>query len=152
MANCKIDRFEEAVEYGECFNIRVDGHSMLPLLGYGRDTIIIRRTRPNEPIVGRIAMYRLGPKHYITHRVVSVEGDTVLLLGDGRITYDEPIKRDMVVGVVEGVIRQSGRKVSCTSRSWRLRERIWLMQPMIVRRYALAILRRWIKLTQKSKI
>lgn len=149
MANCSIDRFEEAVEYGECFNIRVDGHSMLPLLGYGKDTIIVRRTRTDEPIVGRIAMYRLGPRHYITHRVVSVEGDTVLLLGDGRITFDEPIKRDMIVGVVEGVIRQNGRKVSCTSRLWRLRERMWLMQPMIVRRYTLAILHRWIKITQR---
>lgn len=149
MANCNIDRFEEVVEYGECFSIRVDGHSMLPLLGYGKDTIIIRRTCTDEPIVGRIAMYRLGPKHYVTHRVVSVEGDTVLLLGDGRITYDEPIKRDMIVGVVEGVIRQNGRKVSCTSRLWRLRERMWLMQPMIVRRYALAILHRWIKFTQR---
>lgn len=150
MSNCLVDRFEEAVDYGECFNIRVDGTSMLPLLGYGRDTIIIRRTRTDEPIVGRIAMYRLGPKHYVTHRVVKVENDVVTLLGDGRITYDEPIRRDMVVGVVEGVIRKSGRKLSCTSRLWRFREWLWLSQPMIVRRYALAIIRRWIKLTKRE--
>lgn len=150
MSNCLVDRFEEAVDYGECFNIRVDGTSMLPLLGYGRDTIIIRRTRTDEPIVGRIAMYRLGPKHYVTHRVVKVENDVVTLLGDGRITYDEPIRRDMVVGVVEGVIRKSGRKLSCTSRLWRFREWLWLSQPMIVRRYALAIIRRWMKLTKRE--
>ena len=150
MSNCLVDRFEEAVDYGECFNIRVDGTSMLPLLGYGRDTIIIRRTRTDEPIVGRIAMYRLGPKHYVTHRVVKVENDVVTLLGDGRITYDEPIRRDMVVGVVEGVIRKSGHKLSCTSRLWRFREWLWLSQPMIVRRYALAIIRRWMKLTKRE--
>lgn len=150
MSNCLVDRFEEAVDYGECFNIRVDGTSMLPLLGYGRDTIIIRRTRTDEPIVGRIAMYRLGPKHYVTHRVVKVENDVVTLLGDGRITYDEPIHRDMVVGVVEGVIRKNGRKLSCTSRLWRFREWLWLSQPMIVRRYALAIIRRWMKLTKRE--
>lgn len=150
MSNCLVDRFEEAVDYGECFNIRVDGTSMLPLLGYGRDTIIIRRTRTDEPIVGRIAMYRLGPKHYVTHRVVKVENDVVTLLGDGRITYDEPIRRDMVVGVVEGVIRKSGRKLSCTSRLWRFREWLWLSQPMIIRRYALAIIRRWMKLTKRE--
>lgn len=149
MSNCQIDRFEEAVECGECFNIRVDGSSMLPLLGYGHDTIIIRRTHADEPIVGRIAMYRLGPKHYVTHRVIKHEGDMVILLGDGRITYDEPIRRDMVIGVVEGVIRESGRKLSCTSRLWRLREWIWLTQPLIVRRYALAIIRRWRDLTKR---
>ena len=124
---------------------------MLPLLGYGRDTIIIRRTLHDESIVGRIAMYRLGPKHYVTHRVISVEGDTVTLLGDGRITKDEPIRRDMIVGVVESVIRQNGRLLSCTSRTWRLKERLWLMQPMIVRRYALALLHRWIRFTQRNK-
>ena len=124
---------------------------MLPLLGYGRDTIIIRRTLHDESIVGRIAMYRLGPKHYVTHRVISVEGDTVTLLGDGRITKDEPIRRDMIVGVVESVIRQNGRLLSCTSRTWRLKERLWLMQPMIVRRYALALLHHWIRFTQRNK-
>lgn len=151
MANFSVDRFEETVEYGECFKIRVTGHSMLPLLGYGRDTIIIRRTHHNESIVGRIAMYRLGPKHYVTHRVISVDGDTVTLLGDGRITKDEPIRRNMIVGVVESVIRQNGRLLSCTSRTWRLKERLWLMQPMIVRRYALALLHRWIRFTQRNK-
>lgn len=151
MANFSVDRFEETVEYGECFKIRVTGHSMLPLLGYGRDTIIIRRTRADEPIAGRIAMYRLGPKHYVTHRVISVDGDTVTLLGDGRITKDEPIRRNMIVGVVESVIRQNGRLLSCTSRTWRLKERLWLMQPMIVRRYALALLHRWIRFTQRNK-
>ena len=95
-------------------------------------------------------MYRLGPKHYVTHRVVKVENDVVTLLGDGRITYDEPIRRDMVVGVVEGVIRKSGRKLSCTSRLWRFREWLWLSQPMIIRRYALAIIRRWMKLTKRE--
>lgn len=146
MENCIIDRFEEVVAYGECFQIRVDGHSMLPLLGVGHDTLIIRRTRTDEPIVGRIAMYRLGPKHYITHRVMSVEGDVVTMLGDGRITYDEPITRDMVIGVVEGVIRECGDMLSCHSTTWRLKERLWLMQPLALRRYTLAIVRRWLKL------
>lgn len=150
MSNCLVDRFEEAVDYGECFNIRVDGTSMLPLLGYGRDTIIIRRTRTDEPIEGRIAMYRLGPKHYVTHRVVKVDNDIVTLLGDGRITRDEPVHRDMIVGVVEGVIRKSGRKLSCTSRIWRFREWLWLSQPMFIRRYAIAIIHRWMKLTKRE--
>lgn len=150
MNNCQIDRFEEVVEYGECFKIRVNGLSMLPLLGYGRDTIIVRRTRTDEPIKGRIVMYRLEANHYVTHRVVMVDGATVTTMGDGRITHDEPIYRDMIVGVVEGVIRKSGRKLSCTSRIWRFREWLWLSQPMFVRRYALAIIHRWIKLTKKQ--
>lgn len=150
MKNCAIDRFEEAVGYGECFNIRVDGTSMLPLLGYGRDTIIIRRIRNDEPIDGRIVMYRLEAKHYVTHRVVKVDGETVTTMGDGRITRDEPIHRSMIIGVVEGVIRKSGLKLSCTSRIWRFREWLWLWQPLFIRRYALAIIHRWMRLTKKQ--
>ena len=48
MSNVDVDRFEEAVAYGECFQVRVDGLSMLPLLGYGRDTLIVRRIGLNQ--------------------------------------------------------------------------------------------------------
>jgi SOS-response transcriptional repressor LexA len=149
MKNCKIDRLEEFVEYGECFEVRVNGESMLPLLGYGSDTLIIRRVDTHEPIEGRIAMYRPAPNHYITHRVMRTDGNNVYLLGDGRLTYDAPIPRDNIVGIVEGVIRQDGHKESCTSLSWRIRERLWLMQPLIIRRFTLAIIRRWMKLTKR---
>ena len=135
MSNVDVDRFEEAVAYGECFQVRVDGLSMLPLLGYGRDTLIVRR---------------IAPKHYVTHRAIEVENGMVTMLGDGRLTYDHPIRRECVVGVVEGVIRQSGKRVSCMSRSWRLRERLWLAQPMLLRRLSLALIRRWRRLTHKD--
>ena len=149
MSNVDVDRFEEAVAKGECFQVRVDGLSMLPLLGYGRDTLIVRRIGLNEPIVGRIVMCRIAPKHYVTHRAIEVENGMVTMLGDGRLTYDHPISRECVVGVVEGVIRQSGKRVSCMSRSWRLRERLWLAQPMLLRRLSLALIRRWRNLTHK---
>ena len=139
MSNVDVDRFEEAVAKGECFQVRVDGLSMLPLLGYGRDTLIVRR----------IVMCRIAPKHYVTHRAIEVKNGMVTMLGDGRLTYDHPISRECVVGVVEGVIRQSGKRVSCMSRSWHLRERLWLAQPMLLRRLSLALIRRWRNLTLK---
>lgn len=149
MSNCKVDRFEEAVEYGECFQVRVDGLSMLPLLGYGSDTLVVRHIDHNAPITGRIVMCRIAPKHYVTHRAVKVDDNMVTMLGDGRLTYDPPISRDKVVGVVEAVIRKDGRMVSCTSRSWRLRERLWLAQPMLLRRISLALIRRWRNITHR---
>ena len=149
MSNCKVDRFEEAVEYGECFQVRVDGLSMLPLLGYGSDTLIVRRIAHSTPITGRIVMCRIAPKHYVTHRAVRVTHDIVTMRGDGRLTYDSPIRRNKVIGIVEAVIRKDGTMESCTSRSWRLRERLWLAQPMLLRRISLALIRRWRNITHR---
>ena len=150
MSNSTIDRIEEVVDYGECFKVRVEGLSMLPMLGYDHDTIVVRRIDSNEPIMGRIVMCRTAPKHYVTHRVIKIEDDMVTMRGDGRLTYDTPISRECVVGIVEGVIRKNGKYKSCTSRSWRLRERLWLAQPMLLRRLSLAVIRRWRRLTHRE--
>ena len=150
MSNSTIDRIEEAVDYGECFKVRVEGLSMLPILGYDHDTIVVRRIDSDEPIMGRIVMCRTAPKHYVTHRVVKIEDDMVTMRGDGRLTYDTPISRECVVGIVEGVIRKNGKYKSCTSRSWRLREQLWLAQPILLRRLSLAVIRRWRRLTHRE--
>lgn len=144
------DNIESLVPAGERFKIVVTGYSMLPLLGYGRDTIVVRRTDDTEPIMGCIAMFRAKDRHIIVHRVIAVDGDNVTFQGDGNPYQREYAKRSDVVGVVEEVIREDGRTVSCTTRCWQRRERVWLWQPTIFRRYALAILRRMANLKRKK--
>lgn len=145
------DNIESLVPTGERFKIVVTGYSMLPLLGYGRDTIVVRRTDNEEPLMGRITMFRAKDKHIIVHRVIAEDGDNITFQGDGNPYQREHAKRSDVVGVVEEVIREDGRTVSCTTPSWRRRERVWLSQPTIVRRYALAILRRMANCKRKNK-
>jgi SOS-response transcriptional repressor LexA len=140
---------EQIIAEGETFKMVVTGYSMLPLLGYGRDTIVVRRTAANEDIVGRIAMFRAVDGHIIVHRVIGVKGDKVVLRGDGNLAQCEKCRRGAILGVVESVVRESQREVSCTSRWWRVRERIWLAMPMIVRRYALGVIRRLANLKRK---
>lgn len=146
-----LDNIEELVAVGENFRLYVKGSSMLPLLGYGRDHIILRRTTAEEDIMGRIAMFRGERGNIIVHRVIGLHDGIVTLRGDGNIYQVEQCRREKIVGVVESVIRQNGRCVSCTSSLWRLRERIWLSQPLIVRRYALAIIRRWKRYVKREK-
>ena len=148
MSNCIIDRIEGSVAFGECFEVRIEGLSMLPLLGRDGDRVIVRRIDTTEPIVDRIVMCRVAPKYYITHRAMSIENDMVTMLGDGRLTYDAPVSRNKIIGIVEGVIRKNGKVEHCNSRSWRLRERLWLAQPMILRRFSLAIIRRCMRVNK----
>lgn len=148
MSNCIIDRIEESVAFGECFEVRIEGLSMLPFLGHNGDMIIVRRIDTTESIVGRIVMCRIAPKHYVTHRAMSIDNGIVMMLGDGRLTYDTPVSRDKIVGIVEGVIRKNGKVKHCDSHSWRLRERLWLAQPMSLRRLSLAIIRRCMRVNK----
>lgn len=142
---------EELVDEGSLFVMHVTGYSMLPLLGYGDDRIVLRRTSPDEDIYRRIAMFRTPDGRIIVHRVLRVENGMVTLRGDGNIIQCEQCRRDEIIGIVESVLRESGRKVSCTTRWWRIRECIWLSQPTIVRRYALAVLRRWCNFKRRHK-
>ncbi len=145
------DNIESLVPVGEQFKIVVTGYSMLPLLGYGHDTIVVRRTDDTEPLMGRIAMFRAKDRHIIVHRVVAIDGDNITFQGDGNPYQREYCKRSDVVGVVEEVIREDGRTVSCTTPRWHRRERMWLWQPTIIRRYALAILRRMANYKRKNQ-
>ena len=137
-----LDNIESLVECGSQFRMVVTGYSMLPLLGYGRDHIMVRRIDHNEPIEGRIAMFRSANRHIIVHRVLGVDGEMVIFQGDGNLYQKERCRRDEVIGVVDSVIRESGKVVSCTTASWRRRERMWLCLPLLVRRLVLGILRR----------
>lgn len=142
---------ESIVEPGALFKMHVKGHSMLPLLGFGDDEIVLRRTYTEDEIMGRIAMFRADDGHIIVHRVIDVSNGIVTLRGDGNLLQCERCKREEIIGVVESVVRSSGESVSCTTRSWRRKERIWLGTPRVVRRYALAILRRLSNIKRKKR-
>lgn len=137
-----LDNIEAIVAVGESFELRVNGYSMLPLLGYIGDVIIVRRTSFDEDIVGRIAMFRGVKGNIIVHRVLSVDGGEVRLRGDGNTAQIESVQRAEIIGVVESVRRRGGRVVCCTSRWWHLKERLWLAIPLRTRGYLLAMLRR----------
>ena len=137
-----LDNIEAIVAVGESFELRVNGYSMLPLLGYAGDIIIVRRTSFDEDIVGRIAMFRGVKGNIIVHRVLSVDGGEVRLRGDGNTAQIESVQRAEIIGVVECVRRQSGAIVSCTTKMWCFKERLWLTLPLRVRGHLLAMLRR----------
>lgn len=144
-----FDNIENLVAEGECFELRVNGYSMLPLLGHRDDVIVVRRVDVTEDISSRIAMFRGPKRNIIVHRVLSVDNGIVSLRGDGNLLQIERTPRNEIIGVVESVRRRSGKVVSCTSESWQRRERRWLALPLFVRRYALAIMRRWLNFRNK---
>lgn len=132
----------ELLEDGTTFKIVVRGYSMLPLLGFGHDTIILRRVDKSEDISGRIAMFRNENGRIVVHRIIGINGGIVSLRGDGNLYQVEQCQRENIIAVLESVVRENGKEISCTSLSWHRKERLWLSTPLWMRRYALAVLRR----------
>lgn len=141
----------ELLEEGATFKIVVRGYSMLPLLGFGHDTIVLRCVDKNEDISGRIAMFRNENGRIVVHRIIGINNGIVSLRGDGNLYQVEQCKRDEIIAVLESVVRESGREISCSSRRWRRMERLWLNTPLWMRRYALAILRRVADFRNKTR-
>ena len=146
-----LDNIELLVAVGESFELHVKGYSMLPMLGFGDDVIIVRRVDPKEDIVGRIAMFRGTHNQIIVNRVLSVNDGVVVLRGDGNILQTEECQRGEIIGVVDKVRRESGKVVNCTTPRWRRRERLWLAVPRWVRGKMLAVMRRWLDYKRKKR-
>ena len=132
----------ELLEEGATFKIVVRGYSMLPLLGFGHDTIVLRCVNTSEDIAGRIAMFRNEKGRIVVHRIIGISGGIVSLRGDGNLYQVEQCKREEIIAVLESVVRENGKEINCSSHRWQRAERLWLNTPLWMRRYALAILRR----------
>ena len=146
-----LDNIELLVAVHESFELHVKGYSMLPMLGFGDDVIIVRRIDAEEHIVGRIAMFRGAQNQIIVHRVLSVTDGVVVLRGDGNIVQTEQCQRGEIIGVVDKVRREGGEVVDCTTPRWRRRERLWLSLPRWVRGKMLAMMRRWLDYKRKKR-
>lgn len=142
---------ESIIGDGETFILSVTGRSMLPLLGRGDSKIILRRVSKDEDIYGRIAMFRASNGHIIIHRVIRIEGDVVVLKGDGNIVQEERCSRSEIIAVVEQVLYSNGDIVECSSWQWRVKEQIWLSTPLFIRRYVLTLMHRWYDRKQNKR-
>ena len=104
------------------------GASMLPFIRGGKDSVTLKKLDKVE--VGDIVLVQLKQKQYVLHRVISIDGDRVEIMGDGNLVGTEKCRLGDVIGTA---VMVSGRKPT-KGRVWR-----WLKP---VRRYLLGIYRR----------
>lgn len=113
---------------GESVRIAVRGQSMLPFFQSG-STILLRPIHKEDFRVGHVVMAESAPGRFVVHRIHRLEGDRVVLLGDGNLYGTETMSREKVYGIVD-----------CGWLHLRLAALWRIMQPL--RRYPLAVLRR----------
>lgn len=134
--------FESAAEMlseGHSVILRPRGNSMLPFIHGTLDNVKLERLDTVQ--VGDIVFARLGPDHYILHRVYATDGDKLTLMGDGNPRGQEHCLTGDVIGTVTEIIRSSGRSVDARSRAGLRRARLW-RRLLPLRRYILGVYRR----------
>lgn len=126
---------------GHTVSLPTKGHSMFPFITGGRDSVVLRKQK--QVGKGDIVLARIPNGTHMLHRIRRIEGDTLVLMGDGNVCATEKCRREDVLGTVQKIMR-NGRAVCCDSPDERRKVRLWqLLLPL--RRYLLAVCRRWVK-------
>ncbi len=132
------------LDEGHTVTLRLKGFSMRPFLEDGRDKALL--VKAVDPKVGDPVLAEVSEKHYVLHRIIAINGDQVVLRGDGNLGEEHCTIPD-VKGAVIGFYRKGREMLDRTDgRKWRIYSWFWTrLYP--IRRYLLAFYRRiWLKL------
>lgn len=125
---------------GKHVTIRAKGNSMLPFIHNGYD---VELRRKDDVCVGDIVLAYTKDARYVLHRIIDMEGDEIVLMGDGNLCGTELCGKKDISGVVSYIIDRKGRKKDCNSTRMRARGRMWMwLKP--IRRYLIGIYKRLI--------
>ena len=93
------------------------GISMRPFIEGEHDTVVLRHL----PFVrvGDIILAAVNDNKYVLHRVIAIDGDTIILQGDGNLSGTEQCQSKNVLGTVVQIIRPNGKTKRIT------RGRLW---------------------------
>ena len=134
----------EEIKKGHTVTINLRGDSMRPFLESQRDKAIL--TSPQNLKVGDPVLAEVEPGHYVLHRIISIKGENVTLMGDGNLGCEHCKLKDFRAGVV-GFYRKGRTKLDrIDGTKWKVYSWFWTrLRP--VRRYLLAAYRRiWLKI------
>lgn len=123
--------------------LRAKGNSMLPFIRNERDSIVM--SAPKEPFVGEIVLAEVAPGRFVMHRIVSIDGDRITMMGDGNIRGTESFDRKHILAHVSKIIRcrkdgGESSRIDCESPRHLRLARLW-GRLLPLRRWLLALRR-----------
>ncbi len=109
---------ESLLDEGKDVEMTPKGNSMLPFIRGGRDSVLL--TKPSKPLEsGDIVLFKVNG-HYVMHRILEVNGDRLLIMGDGNIGNTESCGVGDVIGLVTEIHKPGGKIVKPgKARFWR---------------------------------
>ena len=115
---------EAEIAEGRSVRFRLKGLSMSPLIRNGKDEVVLRPCSKDELRPMDVVLFRYGGRHLL-HRIISRDGDSLVLMGDGSFVAKERCTVDDVAGKVQAVVRPSGKVLSVDGRKWKFLSWLW---------------------------
>jgi hypothetical protein len=138
----------ESVE-GKTVTLPLRGRSMRPFLEDERDKALLIAAKDIH--VGDVVLAEIIKGHFVLHRIIKIDGNHVVLRGDGNMNVEHCEKKD-VKALALGFYRKNRTKLDSTKgMKWRVYSWIWVrLYPF--RRYLLFALHPHIPQRFKKKI
>lgn len=133
-----IPEIGKLIQEGTDVVFRPKGMSMLPFIRGGRDSVVLRKADGLE--VGDIVLAEVSKGTYVLHRIESIVGNVIILMGDGNLGGRERCTSNQVIAVALRILKDK-KEIDCRSSRHIRRARLW-RRLLPVRRYLLAIYRR----------
>ena len=99
--NVVVHRDLDALKDGKVIALVPQGISMLPFIKGGVDQVYLLKKDKVE--VGDIVLVEYHGKH-ILHRVYAIDGEQLILMGDGNLEGTEQVAADEVMGTVVDIV------------------------------------------------
>ena len=129
------------VNEGLAVTMLVKGHSMLPFILGGLESVVL--TKPGTVKPGDVVLARLADGHFVLHRVMEVLPGRVELMGDGNLVGREICRPEDVLARADEVVGEDGRHRRLDTPKMLRRARLW-RRLLPVRRWILAVYKRTI--------
>ena len=108
---------------GQTIEIPLTGTSMKPLLQEGRDNLLLAPLAPDAPLRRYdVVLFRYRGA-YILHRIVKINGDTLVTRGDALVSTETPRRSDVAARLIAVRNTQTGKVTQCHSLKWKLLSR-----------------------------
>ena len=126
------------VEDGVSVTLPVNGHSMLPFIIGGRESVILQK--PAQMKVCDVVLAWVDGCRYVVHRIIRIDGDNITLMGDGNLIGTEHCTISDIKALVTHVVGSDNKPHDLYVPWRRLAVKIWWhLRPL--RRYILGVYR-----------
>jgi len=116
---------KEKIDSGGEVNFNSRGTSMLPMLHFDGDRVILKKA-DNCLKKYDISLFIRDNGQFVLHRVIKINSNgTYNICGDNQVTVEKEVKKEQIIGVVKAFYR-NGKYISCNNFWYKVYCRIWV--------------------------
>lgn len=135
-----MEEIRTLIAEGKHVCLTAKGNSMNPFIVHLRDQITLAPWKDSDIRKGAVALVKDSRGHYLIHRIIRRDNDTITLLGDGNVGLKETATVDNIIGVMTSVTRK-GKVYPIDGFAWKTYSALWMMLTPL-RRLPLGVWRR----------